>query len=230
MKNNKLQKGIDEIKNIRMTNTEKKSIFENILKSTENTQKPIKSPWFNFSFMVMLHKKQFVYYIILPLIIILSSGGVVFASQESLPNSILYPLKVNIVEPIRGALTFSYKNKAKYEINLATERLVEAETLASQGKLDKINEKKLNNLLDKHTMALDKALSVVKEKEPKEQSDEIITNFSNEMNIHAEALDKIKKHNDENIENSNEDTQISKQARENVEKIREKFKKENKDK
>ena len=80
-------------------------------------------------------------------------SGVVFASQESLPNSIFYPLKVNIVEPIRGALTFSHKNKAKYEINLATERLVEAETLAGQGKLDKINEKKLNNLLNKHTVA-----------------------------------------------------------------------------
>lgn len=182
MKKNKLQKGIDEIKNIVMTDAEKKSILENILKSPENIQKPIKSPWFNFSFMAMLHKKQLVYYIILPLIIILSSGGVVFASQKSLPNSILYPLKVNIVEPIRGVLTFSYKNKAKYEINLATERLVEAETLASQGKLDKINEKKLNNLLEKHTVALDKALSMVKEKEPKEQ------------------LYKIKKQNDEKIE------------------------------
>ncbi|MFA6392901.1 MAG: DUF5667 domain-containing protein [Candidatus Paceibacterota bacterium] len=215
MKNNKLQKGINEIRNIKMTNSEKELIFSNILKSSSKIIKPIKSPWLSFSFIMMLKRKQLVYYIIIPLLIILSSGGVVFASVDSLPDSILYPLKVNIVEPIRGALTFSHKNKAKYEVNLATERLIEAETLASQGKLTKTNEKRLNDLLESHTKSLDKALDVVKKTEPKEQTDEIIKDFSSEMNVHAEVLNIIKNKKD----NNNEENQISKNAKINAEHI-----------
>ncbi|MCX6753669.1 MAG: DUF5667 domain-containing protein [Candidatus Nomurabacteria bacterium] len=217
MENNKLKKGIKEIKNIVMTDVEKTRIFENILKVSK--EKPKTSPWFTFSFLAMLKNNRLVYYIVIPLIIILSSSGVVFASQSSLPDSILYPLKVNIVEPlIEGALTFSPKNKAKYEVNLATKRLVEAEALAGQGKLNKKNEDKINNLLDKHTVALDKTLKDVKKVDKVEQSDKIISNFNFEMNTHAQKLDNMKKNNNE------EDHQISKKARMNAEKINTLFK------
>jgi hypothetical protein len=215
MKDKKLQKGINEIKNIKMTNSEKELIFSNILTSSPQIIKPIKSTWVDFSFVMMLKRKQLVYYIIIPLFIILSSGGVVFASVDSLPDSILYPLKVNVVEPIRGALTFSPKNKAKYEVNLATERLIEAETLASQGKLTKSKEKKLNDLLESHTKSLDKTLDVIKKTEPREQTDKIITDFSSKMNVHAEVLNIIKNKKD----NNHEDNQISKNAKRNAKKI-----------
>ncbi|MFA7000112.1 MAG: DUF5667 domain-containing protein [Candidatus Paceibacterota bacterium] len=203
-----------------MINSEKGLILSNILASSSQIAKPIKSTWIDFSFIMMLKRKQLVYYIIIPLIIILSSGGVVFASVDSLPDSILYPLKVNVVEPIRGALTFSHKNKAKYEVNLATERLIEAETLASQGKLTKTNEKKLNDLLDSHTNSLDKTLDVIKKTEPREQTDQIITDFSSEMNVHAEALNIIRNEKD----NNHEESPISKNAKINAENISDKSK------
>lgn len=217
MKYKKLQKGIDEIKNIKMTNSEKELIFSNILRSSPQIVKTVKSTWVNFSFLAMLNNNRLVYYIVIPLIIILSSSGVVFASVDSLPDSILYPLKVNVVEPlIEGALTFSPKNKAKYEVNLATKRLVEAETLAGQGKLDKKNEDKINNLLDKHTRALDKTLNDVKKVDKVEQSDKIILNFNLEMNKHSQILENIKNRKNDNNE---EDNKISKNARLNAEKI-----------
>jgi hypothetical protein len=222
MENNKLKKGIKEIKNIVMTDVEKTHIFENILKISKEKPKAKISPWVTFSFLAMLKNNRLVYYIVIPLIIILSSSGVVFASQSSLPDSILYPLKVNVVEPlIEGALTFSPKNKAKYEVNLATKRLVEAEALAGQGKLDKNNEDKINNLLDKHTVALDQTLKNVKKADMRGQSDKIISNFNLEMNTHAQALNNIK-----NIKKNNneEDNQISQNARINAEKINNLFK------
>lgn len=217
MENNKLQKGIKEIKNIIMTSGEKTRIFENILKISK--EKPIASPWVTFSFLAMMKNSKLVYYVVIPLIIILSSSGVVFASQNSLPDSILYPLKVNVVEPlIERALNFSPKNKAKYEVNLATKRLVEAEVLAEQGKLNKKNEDKIKNLLDKHTVALDQTLKNVKKTDTREQSDKIISDFNLEMNTHAQVLDNIKKDNNEE-DNNEENHQISKNARANAEKI-----------
>lgn len=193
MENNKFKKGIKEIKNITMTDNEKAHILGNILKISKEKPKAKTSPWVTFSFLAVLKNNRLVYYVVIPLIIILSSSGVVFASQSSLPDSILYPLKVNVVEPlIEGALTFSPKNKANYEVSLATKRLVEAETLASLGKLDKKNEDKINNLLDKHTVALDQTLKDVKKTDKVEQSDKIISNFNFEMNTHAQILDNIK--------------------------------------
>lgn len=214
MENNKFKKGIREIKNIVMTDSEKVRIFENILKISEEKPKANTSPWVTFSFLTMFKNTRLVYYIIVPLIIILSSSGVVFASQSSLPDSILYPLKVNVVEPlIERALNFSPKNKAKYEVNLATKRMVEAEELAGQGKLNKKNEDKIKNLLDKHTVALDQTLKNVKKTDKKEQSNKIISDFNFEMNTHAQVLDNIKK------DDTEEDHQISKNARMNAEKI-----------
>lgn len=235
MKNKKLNLGIEEIKKISMTDSEKNQIFENILKSSSESKKPISSPWFNYSFIFSVRKTQLVYYIVVPLIIILSSGGIAFASQDSLPSSILYPIKTNIIEPIEGILTFSAKDKAKHESKLATKRLVEAELLLDNGNLNKENEKKIGILLEDHTVALNKAIDKINKKnyDSRDETDKIITDFRAEMNAHArileinnefnnKILDDVNQNNDDNnIEN--EGYSISEYARESADKIKNKL-------
>lgn len=221
MKNKKLQNGIEEIRKITMTVNEKKQILNSILNSSYDVKKPIQSPWFDFSFISRLHKNQWAYFVIVPLIFIFTGGAVVFASQGSLPDSILYPIKVNIVEPIRGAFNFSPESKAKYEVSLATERLVEAETLASSGKLDKKNEEKINNLLKSHAKSLDQILNRIDKTEPKNEVVKIVNDFHADMNNHAKTLDAITNKNTKVGENK--DTQISNTARYNADKINEMF-------
>lgn len=192
MEDKKLQNGIEEIRRIKMTASEKMQICESVLNSTISPKEgPIRSTWFNYSFISRIKKTHLAYYVIIPLIIILTGGGIAAASEDSLPNSILYPIKVSVVEPVMGALTFSPKARAKYEASLANTRMVEAETLASKGKLDQTTEKKLNTLLDSHTIALNKALDKVGKTESSDQVDEIVTNFHAGMNAHARVLDII---------------------------------------
>lgn len=222
---NKLQKGIDEIKEIKMTALEKKQMFERIMNSKISSfPKPIQSPWFTYTFMARIQKSRLVYYVFIPLIIILSGGGVAFASESSLPNSILYPVKTGVVEPIRGILKFSPRNKAQYESSLATKRMIEAETLAGEGKLDKQTEEHLNNLLEKHTESLNKALDkadrIVQTVESTEQNDEIVTNFHANMNAHARVLDILEGDENKNQAEKSDEIKISKTARDNAEKVR----------
>lgn len=192
MENKKLQIGIKEIKNIKMTSVEKKRMFESVLHSySSQNQSAIRSPWSTYFFTFRLPKNHFAYYMIAPLFILVISGGIVFASEDSLPSDILYPVKVNIVEPTRGALSVSPKAKAKYQSSLATERMIEAETLAKAGKLDKNKEEQLSVLITNHTDALNKALAEVDQDKSTEQADEIATNFRAEMNAHAEILEMI---------------------------------------
>jgi hypothetical protein len=219
MENKKLQNGIEDINKITMTSLEKKRILENIYSSSSIAKKPLYSPWMTYSFISILNKKSLVYFVIIPLILVLTGGGVVFASEDSLPDSILYPIKVNVMEPIKGALTFSPEAKALYESNLATKRLVEAETLANQGKLDKSNEKVISNLLERHTTALNKAITETKETKASAQVDEIVTDFQAGMNAHARVLDIVAAKND-NSNNPNNDNIISNVARVSAQNIR----------
>ncbi|MFA4975812.1 MAG: DUF5667 domain-containing protein [Candidatus Paceibacterota bacterium] len=237
MKNEEIQIGINKIQNIKMTTEEKKLVLENILTSPIAIKKSIPSPYSFQSFVSILQRNHFAYYSMATfLIIVLSSGGIALASQESLPGNILYPIKVSIIEPINSALKFSTEAKAKYESSLATERLIEAETLASRGKLDTSKEKQINDLLAIHTTALDEAINKLhKEDQSSEKAYEIATNFKAEMSAHAQILDIINEQNNTNVgvstsinleKQQTEDTQISATARINANKIKV-FSKEN---
>ncbi len=242
MENEIIKKGIKEIKEITMTENEKQSVLRNIFNSPQyNKEQIIKSPWGVYAFVSLMKRNQLAYYVVIPLIIILSGGGVVFASQDSLPNDILYPIKVKILEPVEGALTFSQTEKAKYQSKLAKTRLVEAQTLAKEKKLDDSTEKKINKLLVSHTVALDNAINKVTANDSSKEIDEITTNFRAEMNANARILEIIneKEREDEefedvkkiakekNYEEDKEDNPLSVTARTSAMSIKDTSKEEN---
>lgn len=235
MEDKKLQKGIEEIKDIKMTALEKKRIFEYVVNSSVSKKTPVHSPWINYSLIARIQKTHFAYYVVVPLVLVLTSGGIVLASESSLPDSILYPVKVKIVEPIHGALILSNESKAHYETSLATKRMVEAEILAKEGKLDIEKENKLNALLVEHTNKLNDAIDKIDTSDGSDQVDDIVTNFQAKMNAHAKVLDSITDEESETDENTNEesdqnkigikenDEHISKSARTKADNIGDKF-------
>lgn len=220
MENKKIQNGIKEIKEIVMTENERQSVLQNIFNSQDfKKEKIVKSPWGIGIFTSLIKKNQLAYYIIIPLIIVLSGGGAVFASQDSLPNDILYPIKVKILEPVEEALTFSQTEKAKLQSKLATTRLIEAQTLAKEKKLDDMTEEKINKLLVNHTIAFDDAINKASKNSSKKEISEIAINFRAEMNANARILEIINEnedHNDFKKEDKDEDkndSYLSKTAR-----------------
>jgi cytochrome b involved in lipid metabolism len=70
------------------------------------------------------------------LIALLMSGGVSYAAEGATPGDTLYPIKVHVNEGVRGVLAVSDSAKAKLEVDLADRRLVEAEQLKSEDRLD----------------------------------------------------------------------------------------------
>src|SRR3989344_3406146 len=217
MKDEKLKEGIKEIREIKMTAMEKERIFESVINSPILQEQPIKSPWTVFSFISVIHKNRLVYYgSVLSLVVVLG-GGAVFASGNSLPGNVFYPLKVSVVEPIHSALTFSPQAKAEYESHLATKRLVEAETLKSRGKLDKAKEEKLSLLLEDHAKAFNKAIGDINNDN---DDDDTVTNFQAGLNAHARVLDLISTRNEKSNEQKQEkNNKISETARASANKI-----------
>src|SRR5581483_8271791 len=83
------------------------------------------------------------------LIIVLGSGTA-YASEGALPGDALYAVKVHGTEPALGALAVSDEAKAQWHATVAQTRLEEAETLASQGKLDATTSQELAANFDEH--------------------------------------------------------------------------------
>ncbi len=74
---------------------------------------------------------------------LLASAGVAFAAEGTLPGSLLYGVKVDVVEPIQTALVFTSRAQIVWQQTLALRRLDEAATLASEGRLSSATERRL---------------------------------------------------------------------------------------
>lgn len=90
-------------------------------------------------------------YVVVPiLIVVLMGGGVLGVSANSLPGDLLYPMKVDVYEPIVGFTNFNTQEKVKYQENLTKRRLAELVELGSQEKLDEDKEERVLALMDRH--------------------------------------------------------------------------------
>ena len=193
MEDDNLNKAVREIQEIKMTSDEKARVLKNVLdtKFDKNfTSQKVRSPYVH-SFFLHISKKKFTY-IALFAGIILVCGGSVAAASQSLPGSVLYPIKISILEPVRGAFIFSPIKKIAYYTDLATNRIIEAEILASQNKLDGESVDTLDTLLQKHSKHFDAQVRNYRATQfINNEDDDAVISFEARMNAHARVLDVI---------------------------------------
>lgn len=67
---------------------------------------------------------------------VLVGSGAAYAAEQSIPGGIFYPLKIGVVEPLRGRLAQTDEEKANWEVQLAVRRLEEGEKLRMQNVLE----------------------------------------------------------------------------------------------
>ncbi len=80
----------------------------------------------------------------------LAGGGVSFAAENSLPGDPLYPVKINVIEPVQGWFAVSSEARADWEAKLAERRLEEAEKLAAENRLDDEKRAEAESEFQKH--------------------------------------------------------------------------------
>jgi hypothetical protein len=87
------------------------------------------------SFTTIIFSRAFVAGVLILMLVVGSGVGVTYAAGNSLPGQPLYAVKVDVAEPIQGALITSATGKADWQNELAERRLSEATTLAAQNDL-----------------------------------------------------------------------------------------------
>lgn len=81
---------------------------------------------------------------------ILLIPGIAFASEQSLPGDVLYPLKTELVEPLRGSFAYGEEANALWQSKLIARRVSEVDMLAQAERLDDAIKEKVEAELNEH--------------------------------------------------------------------------------
>ena len=126
----------------------------------------------------------------MPIILILGlliGGGVSIAAEQSLPGDALYPIKISVNETVRGGLSFSSESKASFEVKKAEKRLIEAEELAAEGKLNADTRAQIEANFDRFAERVAVRIAEVQKENP-EAAAEIAARFETALSAHEATL------------------------------------------
>ncbi len=130
------------------------------------------------------HKSLFRDYVIAALCVLLisSTGSVAAAAENSLPNSILYPIKIHITEPIQTLTKTTPESKIHWNIEKTKRRMEETKELISTNALTQEIASDLAEKISEHTDAAGDLLS-----------DLATTNSEQSLSLSASLIETIEK-------------------------------------
>lgn len=209
MTDDQFKKGIEQIKQIKLTLTEKERMLKRVFDTPQiSPYAPTISFWG-----VFLHQSR-VAYVFALLFLLVSFGSVLaYNAEKALPGDSLYFLKVGVTEPIRDLVNTSPEKKAEWESAKTVRRLDEALNLAAEGKLNEKNRSDLEARFSKHTEAFDNSVNAIASSTKKSTKSELIKiEFEAGVSAKTKAIDNLEqKLREENKEMENDDNGGKKQ-------------------
>ncbi|MFA6495133.1 MAG: DUF5667 domain-containing protein [Candidatus Paceibacterota bacterium] len=143
-------------------------------------------------------KLKYVMPLLLILALLASGGGVSYAAQGSLPGDVLYPVKVDINEPIAGAFQFGTQAQAQWNAELAQSRLQEAEQLAAQNKLTPQIQAQVATRLQDAVAAAQNGVTQLQDKNQVAVAAQVNNDLETALRVHAAILTRLAvKHQDQ---------------------------------
>lgn len=197
MKLEDFKKGIGDIKNIRMTDSEKFSVKSNLdfyIETNTEIKYPTVSTWYSY---FNLHTRA--YSVAFACLLVFVSGmGAFTKAQNSLPGDTFYPLKVNVIEPLEYTATIDPVSKANLEVHNLDTRLREAEILQIQGKLSDAASQDIQNRINTHSETFNKIVSTLDDENNLSDDSDLKIDFEAKLNAHSKIIDSIDNSGDEN--------------------------------
>lgn len=122
-------------------------------------------------------------------------GSTAFAAENSLPGDTLYPVKVYVNEQLRDVLEVSDKGQAEWNLQKVERRLLEAEKLAQQ---DKLNVATRSDIEARIKTNIDNAIELrdrdINTNNSDETKDTLTANLGALIRAHGEILESILSH------------------------------------
>jgi hypothetical protein len=147
-----------EGENAKLSEEAKRTMRLNVLEYVNShpiQPKKIISPYFSrFSLLMKFSSVAAVAVIVI--------GSTLYAAGNALPGDLLYPLKVNINEEVKGFFIIGDSNNVAWSEEKVSQRLQEAETLATEGKLDANTQAELGGYFEENIKEFNQRLDEIK--------------------------------------------------------------------
>ena len=212
----KLKEFIQKLKSIKLTESEKTAIKQNVLnfisphpvrslarakgasledlgEATSNgTVRSDIKPRLNYGSNMFLTNLNFGSIMAILLILsVLVSGGIAVGAEHALPGDILYPVKVDVNEEVRGWLATSEEAKGDWEIKRTEKRLEEAEQLADEGSLNTEASENIEANFEAHAQRVRERVEKFKNKENFNAAASLSLNFETALKTHDKILSRL---------------------------------------
>lgn len=191
----KLNNTIDEMKKSRMTAVENARLKLRIMTSLEKDvfkETPIispfiqKSPYF-FGFSFHSFSKLIP---ITAIVLVITIGGILHASGDSLPGDTLYTVKINIKEKIEEKLTFTPEKKIALRQKRIEDRFTEVEKLIKEKRITPKNLSIAQSEIELERAKIELEIEEInKEKPTPTITEEIKTELDSSINLRKEQID-----------------------------------------
>lgn len=143
------------------------------------------------------------------LIALLLGGGAAAYADTSLPGDVLYPVKVNVNEEVRGWLAVSDDSEARLQVRLAERRLEEAEKLASEDRLNDDARAKIEANFEDHATRVNARIEAMEDdSRGSTNAVEVSSQFEASLKAHEEILNRLfeKKEGSDDDDSNNDDS------------------------
>ena len=196
----------NEVRRTRLSAEEKALMRTFLVREMKTHPLSVSVPTPYFSYRNMLRGRSLRKTVPAALIIaLLTSTGVSYAAEGSLPGDVLYPVKIHVNESLRSTLARSDAAKAKVDADMATRRLVEAERLKQEGRLDQAAKNELKINFEEHHTNAGKHLRALGETD-KEDAERISVQMRTRFIEHQDAMDELDQQWDHEESNGHDDT------------------------
>lgn len=208
MNNENFKKGIDDIKKFQM-NAEERNLLTKSVDFYMNKNLPktsVKSPFYSI---LVSHNR--IYGAVFSFAFVLLVGvNTYFFAEKSLPGEVLYPLKVDVIEPLQYTMTVDEISKASLEAHNLDTRLREAELLDVQGKLSDAALSDLQGRINTHADSFDNIINNLNNNALITDDSDVKIDFEAKVEAHSKIID--------TIDNTNGDTSNIKKIKKELEK------------
>lgn len=196
MKN--IKDNLKRLRHLSLSEKEKLSVWSNLKAYAEfkpiaderigkRTRLPSVKPTNGFPLFLKLKPMSFIASL---LIVSLFGGGTAFAAEGAVPGDILYPIKTDITENVRGAFALDNEAQATFEAWRAERRLNEAAKLVQKGSLSADAKEKIETKFSEHSDRVEDRLVKIAEKNPALAA-ELSARFEASLHAHEAILENL---------------------------------------
>lgn len=188
----KLNKIIDAVKSVKLSQQEKERVWHNVdayvLNNHVERTKAFRfrvsmiSPYFAHSQRLAVAAFAF---------LVVIAGGTAAAANSALPNQALYSVKVNVNEQVRSWFAFGAESQAYLATELAQNRLQEAQELAVRGELTPEVKENIQESFKKHSKVVKEKIESIQADKDLKSALAVSTNFEKTLKKEVKSLVKI---------------------------------------